>query len=169
MPVQTIIPTPTDPAAPKEKVEVRGHVKSGKMKGRKVTVLLDADELMKEQVGGFVNFVREHAIVGLAIGFIIGQQAQGVIKQLVDSFITPVLELLLGGSLKNKVFTVAGVNFTWGLMLYSLMNLIFVLATIYILVKFLNLDKLDKPQAPADKPAETPTDKPAKTPTPAKV
>jgi large conductance mechanosensitive channel protein len=142
------------------KIEVKAHVKSGKMKGRKVTVLLDADDLVKEQVGGFVNFVREHAIVGLAIGFIIGQQAQGAIKQLVDSFITPLLELVIGGSLKTTSFFIGKSEFKYGLFIYVLINLIFVLLTIYALIKFLKLDKLDKPkEKTSEKVAEKPADK----------
>ena len=30
------------------------------------------DEVVRDQVNGFVGFIREHAIVGLAVGFIIG-------------------------------------------------------------------------------------------------
>lgn len=150
MPTNSPIPTPKDPKVPGEKVEMLAHVKSGKMKGRKVTVLLDADDIVREQVGGFVNFVREHAIVGLAIGFIIGTQAQTVIKQLVDSFITPLLGVLFGSSLKSQTFVLSGEKFTWGAMIYALINLLFVLAAIYALIKIFKLDKLDKPK---DKPA----------------
>jgi hypothetical protein len=31
-------------------------------------------------VGGFIDFVREHAVVGLAVGFVIGTQVQTVVK-----------------------------------------------------------------------------------------
>jgi large-conductance mechanosensitive channel len=110
-----------------------------------VDILLDTDDLVKEQVGGFVNFIREHAIVGLAVGFIIGAQAQAVIKQLVTSFIDPVIKLLVGTSLANAKFTINGADFAWGAMVYVLINLITVLAAIYILIKVLKLDKLDKP------------------------
>lgn len=152
------------PEGQPDKVEVKAQVKSGKMKGRKVTVLLDADDVVKDQVGGFVNFLREHAIVGLAVGFIIGQQAQGVVKQLVDSFITPALVLIFGSSFKNQSITIGEAKFTWGLMLYALINLLFVLATIYALIKIFNLDKLDKPKEKApekavEKAAENTADK----------
>jgi large-conductance mechanosensitive channel len=160
MSTQNPLPTPSSTEITPEKLEVKAHIKSGKMRGRKVTVLLDADDLVKEQVGGFVNFVREHAIVGLAVGFIIGQQAQGVIKQLVDSFMTPVLTLLFGNNLKALTFNAYlfghTATFTWGAMMYVLINLIFVLATIYILIKIFKLDKLDKPTpAVAATPAAT--------------
>jgi large-conductance mechanosensitive channel len=121
------------------------------MKGRQVTVLLDADDVVREQVSGFVNFVREHAIVGLAVGFIVGQQAQGVVKQLVSSFIDPTLNLLIGQKLADLKFTVhlgdhSG-TYPWGAMIVVLLNLLFVLVAMYLLIKIFNLDKLDKKKA----------------------
>ncbi len=151
-------------AADGKKVEVKAHIKSGPLAGKKVAVLLDADDLVKEQVGGFVNFLREHAIVGLAVGFVAGAQAQAVVKQLIESFISPSLALLLGGvALEDRKFHLTfwgnGEDFSWGKMVAVLINLIFVLATIYILIKVLNLDKLDKPK---DKAADTDKTKPKK-------
>lgn len=132
------------PEGQPDKVEMKAEVKSGKMKGRTVTVLLDADDAVKDQVNGFVDFLRERAVVGLAIGFVAGTQAQAVVKQLIDSFITPAFELIFGSSLKNQKFSIGDTNFGWGMMVYALINLFFVLAAIYILVKLFKLDKLDK-------------------------
>ncbi|MDB5182082.1 MAG: mechanosensitive ion channel protein MscL [Candidatus Saccharibacteria bacterium] len=131
------------------KVEVKATVKHGKMRGRRVTVLLDADDAVKEQVNGFVNFLREHAIVGLAVGFVAGAQAQAVVKQLISSFIDPSFQLFFGGTkLSERTFTLHlwgnSANFGWGGMVYALLNLVFVLAIIYALIKIFNLDKLDK-------------------------
>lgn len=115
----------------------------------RVTVLLEPDDLVREQVGGFVNFLREKAVVGLAVGFIVGQQAQTVVKQLVDSFVTPFLSLLFGQDLANKKVSFHGattVTFTWGQFVYVLINFLFVLAFIYFIIKLFNLDKLDKPK-----------------------
>src|SRR4051812_35701785 len=90
------------PQGQPDKVELKAQVKSGKMKGHTVTVLLDADDVVREQVSGFIDFIREHAIVGVAIGFVVGTQAQAVVKQLIDSFITPGLNLLIGGASLDK-------------------------------------------------------------------
>jgi large-conductance mechanosensitive channel len=116
----------------------------------KVTVLLDTDEFARDQVNGFVSFLREHAIVGLAVGFIIGTQAQTVVKQLVSSFIDPTFSLLFGEHLADRQFTLhffghSG-DYKWGAMAFALLNLVFVLLSIYILIKVLKLDKLDKPK-----------------------
>jgi|GEM_PF-437809 len=103
-------------------------------------------------VTGFVDFLREHAVVGLAIGFVIGTQVQSLVKQLVSSFIDPLFKLLLGQALSQRTFTLhwhgRAANFGWGSFVYALLDFIFVLAVIYVVVKFLNLDELDKPKKP---------------------
>ena len=114
-----------------------------------ITVLVDehnAEDLVKEQVGGFVRFLREKAVVGLAVGFIIGQQAQTLIKQLVDSFITPVINLLIGSSLQNRTVALGGEKLAWGKFVYILINFLLVLLAIYTIIKLFHLDKLDVPK-----------------------
>lgn len=122
---------------------------SGKRRrNRTVRVLLEPDDVVREQVSGFVGFVREHAIVGLAVGFVIGQQAQGIVKELINSFIDPAFLLFFGNKLSDQTFTLhLGKNhadFGWGSMMHVLLNLLFVLAAIYIILKAFKLDKLDK-------------------------
>jgi large-conductance mechanosensitive channel len=97
-----------------------------------------------------VGFIREHAIVGLAVGFVIGTQVQTVVKQLVASFIDPAFELLFGSNLTNATYTWhfhgRYANFGWGAFVYGLLDFLFVLIAIYALIKFFKLDKLDKPK-----------------------
>jgi large-conductance mechanosensitive channel len=129
------------PVAPAEIKPVRKH------HGPAVDALLDTDDVVREQFGGFVTFIREHAVVGLAVGFVIGTQAQKVMTQLVESFIKPGINVLIGGAnLDKRKFYFGGEDFLWGAMVYVLLNLIVVLATIYILIKVFKLDKLDKPK-----------------------
>jgi large conductance mechanosensitive channel protein len=113
---------------------------------RMVVDLVSPDEF----VGGFIDFLREHAIVGLAVGFAIGTQAQSLVKTLVSSFIDPLFQLLFGGALSKQTFTLHfrshHANFGWGSFVYGLLDFIFVLAAIYFIIKVFNLDKLDKPK-----------------------
>ena len=122
----------------------------GSTKHPSVTILYESDELVKEQVGGFVNFLRERGVVGLAVGFIIGLQAQALMKQMVDSFVTPLLDFWFGG-VANKQITLHGatetVHLTWGKFLYSFITFLFVVLFVYMIVKLLHLDKLDKPKS----------------------
>jgi large-conductance mechanosensitive channel len=112
-----------------------------------ITVLLDdSQDAVRESVGGFVQFLREKAIVGLAVGFIIGQQAQGLIKQLVDSFINPWINIIVGSKLQERTTSLGGESFAWGKFVYVAINFLLVLLAIYILVKVFKLDKLDLPK-----------------------
>lgn len=130
-----------------------GEVKITRPKGSRrtgVTVLLEPDDIVRQQAKGFVNFLREHAVVGLAVGFIIGLQAQTFMRQLVDSFVTPMLTFLLGNDLIKKQFVLhkdgATLAFTWGQFVYAFVNFLFVVLVVYLLVKLFRLDKLDKPK-----------------------
>jgi len=100
-------------------------------------------------VSGFVGFLREYAVVGLAVGFIVGLQAQTLVKQLVSSFIEPLFSLLFGRDIDAQTFTLIfhgrSSSFSWGAFAYALLNFIFVLAAIYAIVKLFKLDKLNKP------------------------
>lgn len=110
-------------------------------------------DVFSQPVGGFVTFLREHAIVGLAVGFVIGSQVQGVVKQATDSFINPLFQLLFSGnkSLTSRTFTMhfasRHANFAWGAFAYDLLDFLFVLAAIYMVIKIFSLDKLDKKKA----------------------
>jgi len=122
--------------------------KSGRGKKKsKVSVIVGPEV---HPVSGFLDFLREHAVVSLAIAFVIGLQSQVLVKQLVSSFIDPLFKLLFGQALSLRTFTVnwhgRSANFSWGAFAYGLLNFLFVLAAIYAIVKFLNLDKLDKPK-----------------------
>lgn len=101
-------------------------------------------------VNGFVDFLREHAVVSLAVGFAIATQAQTLIKQLISSFIDPLYGLLFSQKLSEKVvklhFHGRAQEFAWGAFVYSFVDFLFVLAAIYAIIKLLKLDKLDKPK-----------------------
>ena len=103
-----------------------------------------------EPFGGFVQFLRERAVVGLAVGFVLGTQVQTVVKQLISSFIDPLFQLLLPGNraLSSRTFTWhfdgRHANFGWGALIYALLDFIFVAFAIYAVIKFFQLDKLDK-------------------------
>ena len=101
-------------------------------------------------MGGFVNFIREQGVVGLAVGLAIGTAAGDTVKKLVTAFIDPLVQLIVGSQqgLQSASFTVeiAGRRgeFLYGAFISSLITLIAVAFVIYAIVHFLKLDKLDK-------------------------
>lgn len=101
------------------------------------------------KISGFMNFVREQGVVGLAVGLAIGAQASELVKIIVGSLITPVLDLMVGpGGLVNLKWTVmvgdrTGI-FTVGNLLDAMLRFLAVLLVIYFVVKGFNFDKMDK-------------------------
>ena len=99
---------------------------------------------------GFIDFVREQGVIGLAVGLVLGTQIKTLVDQLVLSFINPFVGLLLPGkgSLPEKAFHInfngKGQDFKWGAFVAQLISFVIVCAIVYFLVKGLKLDKIDK-------------------------
>ena len=106
-------------------------------------------------VTGFVDFLREHAIIGLSIGFIIGTQMAAFVKAFVESFIDPLTKLLFGTALSQRTFTLEFhgrvAKFGWGNLVYNLIIIVLLLVSIYLAIKIFNLDKFDKPKKDDEK------------------
>ncbi|MET1033344.1 MAG: MscL family protein [Candidatus Saccharimonadales bacterium] len=136
-------PTPTERA---EKAESRA-----KRLENQVDKLKALDKVgVHKQFSGFMGFLREQSVVGLAIGLVLGTQAKVLVDQIIASFINPIVGLLLPGqgTLKDKIFTVnwngKTAQFGWGAFVLSLLTFVIVAAVVYYVFKGLKLDKLDK-------------------------
>ncbi len=99
-------------------------------------------------VTGFIDFIKEHGVVSLAVGFVIATQVQALVKLLVSSFITPTFKFFFKNALENEslVWHVNGreIIYSWGQFINGFINLIFVLVAIYLIVKVFKLDRLNK-------------------------
>ena len=126
---------------------VRIEVPSAKNRHKPKVSVVDSTG---DVVTNFVGFLREHAVVALAVGFVIATQVQTLAKALVSSFIDPLYALLFGQALSQRTFTLQfhnrSANFGWGGFVYALLDFLFVLAALYAIIKFFKLDKLDKPE-----------------------
>lgn len=102
---------------------------------------------------GFVDFIREQGVVGLAIGLALGAQVKSLVDQIIVSFVNPLVGLVLPGkgTLAEQTFHLnfrqKGADFGWGAFVAQLISFIVVAAIIYFVVKGLKLDKLDKKKA----------------------
>ena len=125
---------------------VKAAAKVAALKEKKIagTVIKDT------HMAGFVNFIREQGVVGMAVGLAIGTAAGDTVKKLVTAFIDPLVQLVVGSQqgLQSASFTleIAGRKgeFLYGAFISSLITLIAVAFVVYAIVHFLKLDKLDK-------------------------
>lgn len=108
---------------------------------------------MKKHVNGFLDFVREQGIVGLAVGLAIGLQAGSTVSSLVNNLINPIVGFILGNTdLSNLTWSVIELDsgrslvIGYGAILNSAITLFAVAFVVYWLVKQLGLDRLDKPK-----------------------
>lgn len=95
---------------------------------------------------GFIEFIREQGVVGLAVGFILGGSVAKLVSSLVADIITPLLGLILGaaGNLKEASITIAGARLAWGNFINTTIDFLIIALVVYFGVKLLRLDKLDK-------------------------
>ncbi len=95
---------------------------------------------------GFIDFVREQGVVGLAVGFILGGSIQKVVSSLVTDIINPFLSVILGaaGTMKDQFFQIGPVKIMWGSFTANAIDFIVIAAVVYFGVKLLKLDRLDK-------------------------
>jgi large conductance mechanosensitive channel len=98
----------------------------------------------------FMNFVRAHGVVGLAVGLAIGVQVGNVVDSLVTNLIDPVVGFILGDTdglaAMDATITAGDRSMTigYGAVISSLITLLAVSAVIYYVVMGLKLDKADK-------------------------
>ncbi|HEY9584859.1 MAG TPA: MscL family protein [Candidatus Paceibacterota bacterium] len=97
---------------------------------------------------GFIEFIRDKGVVGLAVGFILGGAVSGLVKSLVDDIISPILGLALSRvkSLTDLVIQIGDASIKIGDFINVLINFIVIALVVYFGVKWLKLDKLDKPK-----------------------
>ncbi|MEO8691726.1 MAG: MscL family protein [Candidatus Saccharimonas sp.] len=101
---------------------------------------------------GFMNFIREQGVIGLAVGLAIGVAAGSTVKVIVDQLISPMVALLTRGVDLNSLSWVivaksgdkAQVAIGWGAILSSLITLIATAFVIYLAIHFAKLDRIDK-------------------------
>ena len=105
------------------------------------------------QANGFISFIREQGVVGLAVGLAIGTAAGASVKSIVDGFINPIVGFLVGGiDLVKLKWTVVspgtdgtgGLIISWGAIVSSLITLVATAFVIYLIIHFAKLDRLDK-------------------------
>lgn len=98
---------------------------------------------------GFVDFIRERGVMGLAIGFILGGAISKTVASLVEDIINPLIGLALGRiNLVDKAFNLGNAAIKYGSFISAIINFIIIAAVVYFGFKILKLEKLDKKKEP---------------------
>lgn len=103
-----------------------------------------------KQATSFADFIRDKGIVGMAIGLAIGTVASGTIRTIVEGFVTPLVQFVVGThkNLEVQMWHIElwgrTADFRWGATLSSLITLVATVYVIYVLVHMAGLDRLDK-------------------------
>lgn len=108
-----------------------------------------------KHAGGFMTFIREQGVVGLAVGLAIGTAAGASVKTIVDNFVSPLVALMTRGvdlnSLKWVIVEADGKNaevaIGWGAIVSSLITLVATALVIYLVIHLAKLDRMDKKKA----------------------
>lgn len=102
---------------------------------------------MNKQLIGFVSFVKEQGVVGLAVGLAIGAQVGLTVTAIVKGLVDPIIGFIIGDThgLSAAKFTITAgdrsMTILWGLIASSLITLLAVSALIYFFVTGLKLDQ----------------------------
>ena len=97
---------------------------------------------------GFLNFIREQGVMGLAVGFLLGGAVSKLVTALINDVINPLLGLILGvaGNFKDAYVKIGPSKLLWGDFLAAIIDFAVIAAVVYFGVHGLGLDKLDKPK-----------------------
>ena len=106
----------------------------------------------------FFDFLKTFGIIGLAIAFVLGQAASGLVTAFVNDIIDPIIGLFLpAGSLESmavKVTNLAGstTEFKYGDLISNLIDFIIVALLVFLAYKQLSKYKLveDKTKPPSE-------------------
>lgn len=95
---------------------------------------------------GFIDFIREQGVVGLAVGFILGGAVSKVVSALVTDIINPLLGIVLGaaGGLREAALQLGSARIMYGDLISVVIDFIVIALVVYYGVKLIGLDKLDK-------------------------
>ncbi|MFA5098440.1 MAG: MscL family protein [Candidatus Margulisiibacteriota bacterium] len=95
---------------------------------------------------GFLDFIREQGVVGLAVGFILGGAVSKLVTAIITDIINPILGLALGmtAGLKEASLDIGSARILYGDLISVFIDFTVIAFVVYFGVKLLKFDKLDK-------------------------
>lgn len=95
---------------------------------------------------GFIEFIREQGVVGLAVGFILGGAVTSLVKAFIADIISPLLAIGMSNlsTLTDAYIEIGSAKIMWGAFMNDLINFVVMAFIVYFGVKILKLDRLDR-------------------------
>lgn len=102
--------------------------------------------LLQERMKGFLEFIREQGVAGLAIGFILGGAVSKLVASIVDDIINPLIGglLLRPDTLAEAAIRVGDAEILWGSLIVAAIDFTIIALVVYYGVKIIGVDRLDK-------------------------
>jgi large conductance mechanosensitive channel len=101
---------------------------------------------MQKHLEGFMEFVKEQGVVGVAIAFVVGAAITKLVAAFVTDIVNPFIGLFLGqlGNIQALVINIGPAQFMIGDFLSALIDFLVIMLVVYVGFKLLKLEKLDK-------------------------
>lgn len=95
---------------------------------------------------GFIEFIREQGVMGLAVGFILGGAVSKLVSSFVADLVNPTLGIVLGavGNLSDASIQIGSASILWGKFVSNAIDFLVIALVVYVGVKVLRLDRLDR-------------------------
>lgn len=129
----------------------REKVKAARAAARAEAAAARAARIGAGKANGFLNFIREQGVVGLAVGLAVGTAAGASVKSIVENFINPIVGFMLGGANLTGIVWQTGLKnhgkeliFGWGAIVSSLITLFATALVVYLIIHAAKLDRIDR-------------------------
>ncbi len=98
--------------------------------------------MLRENLRGFIDFVRKQGVIALAIGFVLGGSINKVVTAFVNDLINPFISIIVGNTapLKDMKFRFRDVEILWGDFLSVTIDFLIIALVIYFALKLLKID-----------------------------
>ncbi len=100
---------------------------------------------MKEQIRGsftgFLQFIREQGVMGLAIGFILGTAVSKVVSSFVQDVLNPTLSVVLGSTDSLSAWAIGPIK--TGAFITNAIDFLVIAVVVYAIFKALGLEKIE--------------------------
>jgi large conductance mechanosensitive channel len=130
--------------------QAAARVRTAKARERALVARNKVKEKGTTHASGFTRFIREQGVIGLAVGLAIGTAAGDTVKKLVEGFISPVVQFLIGSragleaATWHMTFLGRHADFKYGAFVSSAIALLATALVVYWFIHVLKLDRIDK-------------------------